>query len=103
MLELNTFINLQCNRTDIDYNNANCNGQHGVTNAQAAPGGAQYSALTPITTTGGAATITSTSSTTALPATSTSETVVYVRLSPKAQYARNEIELNACLYISQLR
>lgn len=41
-------------RTDIDYNNAQCAGQNGVTNAAARPGGAAYSGGV-LTTTGGAA------------------------------------------------
>jgi len=56
-------------RTDIDYNNANCAGQNGVSNAAAVQGGPQYSGGI-LTTTGGDAmttpTLTSTSSTSAI-------------------------------------
>lgn len=69
-----TFALIILARTDIDYNNANCAGQNGVSNAAAVPGGAQYSGGV-LTTTGAAtgmtttAAITTTSSSTLIPST----------------------------------
>lgn len=69
-----TFIGKH-HRTDIDYNNANCAGQNGYSNAAAVQGGTPYSGGV-LTTTGGA--VGTGISTTAAVTTTSSSSVVQI-------------------------